>query len=139
MNLNMIEKANKILKSCKNASFGVIDEDGFPSVSTISLIEPENIMELYLSTNLDGNKARRLQNNNKASLCCCIKDNNITLVGEAEVITDQEIKNRYWQDWFNEIYEGGKTDPNYAIIKFTTKRVSLWINWQGDEFKVENS
>jgi len=136
MNTAMIEKANKILKGCKDASFGVIDEEGFPSVSAISLVNPENVFEVYFTTGLDCNKTRRLQKNNKASLCCYTASNNITLVGEAEILTDQETKDRCWLDWFNEIYEGGKTDPNYVVIKFTTKRVSLWIDCEGDEFNI---
>jgi len=137
MNTKMLEKANQMIRTCESAALGVIDEKGYPSVSAVSLCNPENISKLYFTTTLDANKAKRLQKNNKASLCCYTGMNNLTLVGEAEILTDQETKNKCWQDWFIHIYPGGKTDPNYCAIQFTTKRVSLWIDEEGAEFAAE--
>ena len=138
MNKVMLEKANKFIKTCVNVSFGVIDENGYPSVSTVSLVKPKNINELHFTTTLCSNKVKRLKKNNKASICVCMNDGskNITLVGEAEILCDQETKNEYWQDWFIEVYPGGKTDPNYCVIKFTTKRGSLWIDDEQTEFTI---
>ena len=144
MNASIVEKANqniKNIKGCCQAYFGVIDEAGFPSVSTVSPVKPENIFEVYFTTNADGNKAKRLQKSNKASICYCVSGcsgSNITLVGEAEVLTDQETKDRCWMDWFIDHYTGGKTDPNYVVIKFTTKRASLWVDNEVAEFTVQS-
>jgi len=134
MNTQLIEKANQMIQMQQNASFGVIDENGYPSVSAISLCNPETITTLYFTTTLDSNKAKRLTANNKASINSFTDMNNITLVGQAEILTDQETKTKYWQDWFCEVYADGPTDPNYCVIKFTTERVSLWIGEDGGEF-----
>ena len=138
MNTKLFERANQLIKAYCCASFGVIDESGNPSVSSISLVKPENISELYFTTTLDSNKAKRLSQNNKASICC--RDDkgavNITLVGQAEILTDQESKSKYWLNWFAEIYPGGETDPNYCVVKFTTKRVSLWLDDETAEFSL---
>jgi general stress protein 26 len=136
MNVNIFEKANQIIKTCDTAYFGVIDENGYPTVSTVSVVKPENIFEVYFSTDTESGKVRRLRKNNRASICFKT-DSNITLVGEAEICTDQETKSRYWQDWFKDHYSGGETDPNYVIIKFTTKRVSLWLGNEGGIFSID--
>ncbi len=39
MNANIFAKANQIVQSCDAAYLGVIDENGFPQVSTVSAIE----------------------------------------------------------------------------------------------------
>ena len=127
----IIEKANQIIKGCETAYFGVIDEDGFPSVSTVSPVNPENILEVFFTTNTDGNKAKRLRKSDKASICFHAGGANITLVGTAEIRTDQETKSRCWQDWFIGQYPGGETDPDYIVVKVTTKRVSLWVDNEG--------
>ena len=137
MNSNIYEKANQIIKTCAAAYFGVIDENGFPSVSTVSVIKPENIFETYFSTNIGSNKEKRLSKNNRASICYRADGNNITLVGEADILTDQPTKSYYWLDWFIHHYSGGETDPNYCIIKFTTKRVSLWVDNESAEFTTD--
>ena len=100
------------------------------------MFAPRYSGRVFVFAPADSNKAKRLQKNNKASICYCVNDNNITLVGEAEVLTDQETKDRCWMDWFVAHYPGGKTDPNYVVIKFTTKRASLWVDNEGAEFTV---
>ncbi|MCL2674133.1 MAG: pyridoxamine 5'-phosphate oxidase family protein [Defluviitaleaceae bacterium] len=137
MNTKLFSKANKMIRTFKYASFGVIDENGYPSVSAVSLQNPENISELYFTTTMDSNKTKRLQKNNKASINCYTEMNNITLVGECEIFSDQETKSKYWQDWVEsgaDVYPGGVSDPNYCFIRFTTKRASLWIDEEGAEF-----
>ena len=137
MNANIFAKANHVIRSRDVAYFGVIDENGFPSVSTVSPAKPESIFEVFFTTNADGNKAKRLQRNNRASLCFQVEGDNITLVGEGEILTDQETKSRYWLDWFINHYPGGVDDPNYVVIRLTTKRVSLWVTGEGAEFTID--
>ena len=132
MNANIFEKTNQIIRTCVDAYFGVIDEGGCPSVSTVTVIKPENIFEVHFSTGLCSNKVKRLQSDNRASICFHAGGDNITLVGEAEILTDQETKSRFWMGWL-EHFSGGETDPNYCIIKFTTKRMSLWVDNESAE------
>jgi len=137
MNTKLFEKANEIIRTFAYASFGVIDENGYPSVSAVSLQKPEHISELYFTTTLDSNKVKRLQHNKKASINCYTSMNNISLIGEAEIFSDQETKNKHWQDWVDcgaDIYPDGVSDPNYCLVRFTTKRVTLWIDNEGAEF-----
>ena len=138
MSEKMIEKANNIIKKAANVSLGVIDEKGYPVVMAMSIINPDNISEIYLSTTIGSNKAKSIQKNNKAGICCSTSEDNITLVGEAEILTNQEIKSKCWQNWFIEVYPGGETDPDYCIIKFITKRVSLFVGGEPAEFSLTN-
>ncbi len=137
MDVNIVEKANQIIKTCDAVYLGVIDENGYPNVSTVSTVKPENIFEAYFATGMSANKTQRLLNDNRASICYRSDNNNITLVGEAEILTDQETKGRYWLDWFINHFPGGETDPNYCIIKLTSKRASLWIDNESAEFTID--
>ena len=137
MTSNIFEKANQFIRTCDSAQLGVIDEDGYPSVSSVSTIKTENIFEIYSSTNIGSNKEKRISKNDKASMCFCANGNNVTLVGRAEIVKDQEVKSKYWLDWFKDHYQGGETDPDYVIIKFTTERVSLWIDQESAEFTID--
>ena len=137
MNANLFEKANRIVQKCDVAYIGVIDENGFPSVSTASPIRPKNIVEAYFSTGIGVNKTKRILENKKVSICYHMGGDNITLVGEAELLTDQETKSKMWLDCFKDHFDGGETDPGYCIIKFTTKRVSLWVDCESAEFTID--
>ena len=137
MNSNIFTKTNKIIKTCDAAYLGVIDENGCPHVSTVSTIKPENILEAYFATGMNANKTKRLLCDKRASVCYRSGGDNITLVGESEILTDQSTKSRCWFDWFINHFPGGETDPNYCIIKFTTKHVSLWVDNESAEFIID--
>ena len=137
MNANIFEKANQIIKAGGPAYFGVVDEDGFPSVSTVSLVKAQDIFEAYFGTGTEANKTKRLLKDKRASICCHAGGDNITLVGEAEVCTDQPTKSRCWVDGFINHFPLGETDPNYCVIKFTAKRVSLWVDNESAEFTID--
>jgi len=61
MDAKMLEKANQFIKSRSDASFSVIDENGYPSASAIWLMGHENVSEIYFSTPVGSNKYKRLQ------------------------------------------------------------------------------
>ena len=46
---------------------------------------------------------------------------------DVEVITDADIKQELWQDWFINHFPGGPTDPNYVILKFKANHATYWI------------
>ena len=137
MTANLFGKTNELIKACDTAYFGSIDENGYPVVTTVSVIKPESLFEVYFSTGLESGKVKRLSKNNKASLCFKNDGVNITISGEAEILTDQETKSRYWLEWFKDHYSGGETDPTYCIIKLTTKHVNLWIGDEGALFSID--
>lgn len=136
MNVNLFAKANQVLRNSDTAYIGVIDQQGYPSVSTASPIRPEDIFSLFFATGIEANKTKRILADKRASVCFRSGENNVTLVGEAEILTDQSSKSAYWLDWFINHFEKGETDPAYCIIKFTTVRLSLWIDRESAEFSV---
>ena len=151
MNANIFEKANQIIKTCSIAYVGVLDENDFPTVSTVMAARPmgeqsaadsgraQPIFETYFATGLGSNKVRRLSRNNRASVCFHSGDSNITLVGEAEILTDQPTKCLFWQgdEHYLPHFPGGDTDPNYCIIRIKTKSVSLWVDGEDAAFTID--
>ena len=137
MNANIVEKANQIIKSCGAAYLAVLDESGSPHVSAVSNIGAEDIFQAYFAIGTEGNKYRRLKRDNRASVSFRASATNITLTGITEIVTEQETKNRLWQDGFINHFPLGPTDPTYCIIKFITKRVSFWIDNESAEFTID--
>ena len=66
MTANLFSKTNELIKACDTAYFGSIDNNGYPVVTTVSVIKPENLFEVYFSTGLESGKVKRLSKNNKA-------------------------------------------------------------------------
>ena len=128
MNANIIGKANSIVNEARTATLATIGADGYPCAATVSNDKTDGIYKMHFSSDMDGVKAQSIRQNPHVSVCYCKGSDNVTLIGEARVLTDKAIKYELWQDWFIEHFPGGENDSNYCVIEFTTQRVSLWID-----------
>jgi len=128
MDNELISKAEAIIKASETAVIALIDENGFPRASTISCIKTEGINHAWFTTGLSSGKARCIRLGNKAGLCYCDGDNNVTLMGTIEIHMEPEIKKELWEDSLMNFFPGGATDPNYCVLKFSTEKAVFWID-----------
>ena len=145
MSQKVIARAEEIINSktaAVNMGAGVtlslLDQEGYPTTSTLSISKADGIRQITFGVGLSSNKARRALQCSHASVCV-FDDNpengeyyNITLVGDVEVVTDPAVKKEVWYDGLTEHFEGGVTDPDYCVLRFTTKRYNLWVDF-GEE------
>lgn len=117
--------ADKILV----CALGMLDADGAPTVAAITAARSEGIRWVTFSTGLTSNKVKRLAHSNKASVCFLSETYNVSLVGTLEVLTDPATKRHTWYDALAQHFSG-PDDPNYCVLKFTTQRYNLLIDWQ---------
>ena len=143
MHKEVIAKAEEIIQ--ENSAFGapegsepycvlaLMDMDGYPTASTITVSQADGINWLTFCTGLESNKASRIANCNRASVCFN-QDGayNITLVGTIEVVTDPAIKQEMWYDGMGNHFSG-PDDPSYCVLRFRTKRYNLFVDWQEAE------
>ena len=135
MNTEIITRAGEIVASKTGGgnegycALALIDDDGFPTASTISASKADGINWITFCTGLGSNKAKRIEKCNRASVCFDSIDHNITLVGTIEVLTDPEIKKEMWYEGLESIFSGPE-DPNYCVLRFRTKRYNLLVDWK---------
>lgn len=133
MNVELITKAEAIARNAEVASIANVDDKGYPRVSTISNLKTDGLRKVWFATGLGSSKVKFFRKDSKASVCYRDGGNNVTLVGDVEIITSPELKEQLWQDWFIDHFPGGVQDPNYCILQFTTKEVFLWVDNQYEE------
>ena len=140
MNKEAMAKASDIIKSktaAENMGAGValtlIDSEGYPTTSCISISEADSIREVLFGISLSSNKGKRAKECTRASVCIFNDDYenglyyNITLVGDVEIITDPKVKKDVWYEGLAEHFESA-ADPDYAVLRFITKRYNLWVD-----------
>jgi len=136
MNQDIIAKAAKIVE--ENAVQGgefqgqicvisLIDAEGFPTASVVTPARAEGISWLTICGNLDDNKAKRIANCKRASICFGTTEYSINLVGEIEILTSPEAKRDMWYDGLSYHFTGPE-DPNYCVLRFTTKRYKFFLD-----------
>lgn len=134
MNANIVEKANRVIQNATEASIALIDEQGFPTVSTVSSIRTEGVFRAWFVTGLSESKTKRIQADPRAGVCYRDGEANVTLVGLASILTDAAIRHELWRDGFQQHFPAGRDDPNYCVIAFETKRASLWAEGESAAF-----
>lgn len=137
MEHELILKAEAIMKEAETAVIALIDENGFPRASAISCLKTDGINHAWFATGLFSGKAKCIRLNNKAGLCYCDGNNNVTLMGTIEILTEPEIKKEMWADWFINHFPGGVTDPKYCILRFSTEKAVFWIDSKYKELDVK--
>ena len=135
MSKEIIARANEIVNSKKDYIGGgmegyvvlsLINENGYPTSSAISISKADGINWLSFLGGTDSNKANRIKNCNKACVCIATNEYNITLVGTIEMITDPARKEEHWQESFAEHY-GDFTNPEFCVFRFTTESYNLFF------------
>lgn len=106
-----------------------IDPDGSPVPTTISPSRSEGIRWITFCTGLGAPSPVRLGQNKKAAVCLNSPTYHISLTGTAEVCTDPEICREMWYDGLANHFSG-PDDPDFCVIRFTTRRYSLFIDWE---------
>ena len=137
MNREVIARAEEIIDSKTGyigggmegyAALSLMDENGYPTTSTLTIAKADGIKWLTFCTTLDDNKVKRIKANNRACVCINSSQYNLTLVGTIEVLTDPQFKNAHWLPSMDSTHWSGPDDPNYCVLRFTTQRYNLFIS-----------
>ncbi|MDR2107901.1 MAG: pyridoxamine 5'-phosphate oxidase family protein [Coriobacteriales bacterium] len=126
------KKASDVISDKRlDCVLALLDLDGFPTTSPITIAKNQGIEWLTFCTFLDGNKIKRIENCNRASVCLFSADPmyNISLVGKIEIITDPKVKNEMWYDDL-QAHFSGPDDENYCVLKFITERYNLLFDFE---------
>ncbi len=132
----------KLMQEAKTACFTTIDENGYPhtrAVFNLRNLEQFPTLEkvfkdhnedllIYISTNTSSSKVEHIRNNTAVSLCITDPENfrGLTLGGDINIVTDEEIKTDLWLDWWEQYYPKGREDEDYTILELNPKTIEVW-------------
>jgi len=90
--------------------------------------------DIYFSTNTSSNKVKQYLANNKACVYFykrkIFKYQGVTIKGTMEVCTDQPTKSKIWRIGDKLFYKQGVSDPDYCVLKFTSKEAEYYCNFK---------
>lgn len=121
------KKAAEMLQKSEVVVLTSINQEGYPRPVPMSMVKAEGISTVWMSTGNDSWKTIDFRNNPKGGLCFYAQGDSVCMTGDVEVITDADIKQELWQDWFINHFPGGPTDPNNVILKFKANHATYWI------------
>jgi len=126
-------------KESKTAYVSSVDEQGFPAVKAMFVLENESIKTHYFSTNLSSKRAKQFMKNPKAAVYYC--DTNefkgLMLQGIMELLTDREHKEMLWREGFEIYYPNGVMDEDYCVLRFTAEKGNYYHGLKNIDFNIE--
>ena len=123
----------------KIAYIASVNEDGYPQIKGMLVLECDSMQIQYFSTNLSSKRARQFLKNQKASVYYCNETEyrGALFTGKMEVCTDYETKAFLWREGFEVYYPKGIKDDDYCVLKFTAETVNHYHGLCNDTISVK--
>jgi len=82
-------------------------------------------MVIWFATGLSTNKIKDIKKNSTVSVFIDDPNDqtNASIIGQAEIVTDNRLRKKFWQETFGFFFPRGPTDPDYCLLKITPKKV----------------
>jgi len=132
----IVARANEVINSKTDyigggmegyAVVSLIDENGYPTSSTMTISKADGINWVSFITDINGAKAKRIAKSSKACVCLSSIEYHISLVGTMEVITAPMEKKEHWQEVATEFFKSDWNDPQWCVLKFTAQHYNLFF------------
>lgn len=134
----IIKKSLELIENSSIAMVGSIGNDGCPNIKAMLNLEADGLETIFFSTNTSSKRVQAFLKNPKA--CVYYMDpldyKGLMLVGEMEVLSDSGSKERLWRDGNEIYYPLGVTDPDYSVLRFTTKWGNYYHGLKNTSFEV---
>jgi general stress protein 26 len=105
-----------------------IGVDGTPRGRIMTHLPPEKDMIIWYATGLHTNKIKEIKRNPEVSVFVDHPTDNsgVSIVGKAEILTDERLRKKYWQDAWGFFWPDGPSNPDYCLLKITPMRMEYF-------------
>jgi general stress protein 26 len=119
---------NKIIEFAKTYEYSnliTLDDSGIPKGRMMENLPVGDDLVFWFVTGAQSNKVEEIKNNPKASVFLYRPSDhhNISVLGNAEIVTDDTIRKEKWKEKWSAYWQQGPTDPAYTLIKIVPKRI----------------
>jgi len=136
------EKAERLHKKVNTFILSCVGADGYPlTKAVVPGKHRESLSELYFCTNTSSKFVTEINKNPKASVYFYSRKlivwQGCYFKGNIEIVTDMSVKEKFWDSKYKGAYEQGTfTDPDFCVLRFTTKSGRYYTNFTITDFEV---
>jgi len=139
--MTVYEKAEKLFKSVGTFIISCSGKDGYPLIKAVVPGKYRlSLKEIFFCTNTSSKFAHEIGHNNKASVYFFSKLliwKGCMLKGSMEIVSDMEIKMKYWQKKFKSAYsEKSYTDPDFCVLRFVPVFGRFYSWYKAEDFEI---
>lgn len=94
-------------------------EDGEPWIRAMFSPRVDDDFTVWYATSGSSNKIRQIKSDRNVCTVFYDEARYVRVKGQAEVVTDEEMKADLWEDDWAKYWPKGKDDPDYVLIKIS--------------------
>ncbi len=139
--LSVKQAVEKLRQKARVAYVCSVDQEGYPQVKGMLVMEHQSLTTQYFSTNTSSRRVTQFRQNPKAAVYYC--DETLDLykgalfTGTMEVCTDHDTKAMLWRDGCELYYPKGVDDEDYCVLKFTPTKVNYYHALQNTTLSID--
>jgi len=135
------QKAEKLYKKVNTFILTCVGMDGYPLAKAVVPGKyRDSINEIYFCTNTSSKFVSEIKNNPKASVYFYSRNliwKGCMLKGKMEIVSDQTVKQKYWQNKFKNAYqEKSCNDPEFCVLKFIPQTGRFYSWFKPEDFSI---
>ncbi|MEJ2563465.1 MAG: pyridoxamine 5'-phosphate oxidase family protein [Anaerolineales bacterium] len=122
-----MDEALALANAAQIAMLGTNGDDGYPNIKAMIKMENEGLKTIWFSTNTSSRRIGQLERDSRASVYFVDFEQwmGLMLVGEVAILQDTASKERLWREGYERYYPLGVTDPDYSVLRFSSR----WGNY----------
>lgn len=119
------EVALNIMNQAAFCSFTTIDDDGLPESRMMQTLRIEKDFIIWLGTKPNTQKVAQVKNNPNVSVYYTEAHSTgyVNIQGKAEIINDNEIKEKHWKEGWEAFY--ADKDKDFVLIRITPLKLQM--------------
>lgn len=119
------KNAAELIRRSRYSKLITFGTDGAPRGRIMTNLPMGKDMVIWFATGLSTSKIRDIRKNPNVSVF--VDDpydmSNASIIGKAEIVTDDRLKKKFWQEVFGFFFPGGPSDPDYCLLKIAPKKI----------------
>jgi general stress protein 26 len=122
---SLVSAAKEIMEASRYCGLVTLDNSGLPQVRTMDPFLPGEDMVVWLGTNVNSRKVREIKNDSRVSLYYEAPNGRgyVVIQGNAYMINDPEITEKYWKEEWNEFYPD--KNSSFTLIKVIPEKLEI--------------
>lgn len=119
--------AAELMREARYCALVTLDASGAPQARAMDPFPPEADLSVWLATNHRTRKVEQIRKDPRVTLYYLAPggDGYVTLLGEAEIVSDPAEKAKRWKPEWKGFYSDANRGPDYLLIRVRPRRVEI--------------
>lgn len=123
-----IKKINELVKGKTIAMLTSVSDEGHFHARPMAILEMDFDGDVWFFTKKDSPKVEQIQSEPRVNVAYSDPSNQdyVSLAGNAKLVVDQTLNEKYWKPQFEAWFPDGVDDPQLGLLKIEVEGAEYW-------------